>query len=645
MTAKYASPATRPAAAVTNSPDRALEADREHAGGGERGERERADVEEDAVDLRPAGAPFDDRGRGREDERRPWAEQGSTREGADCADRDRASVVHLDRERLAEADEHDERDEREDVVVGAEQEGQHARADADDRHEADEEREPEREREEARSVNRMCPGMPALLGRSQLERRWQRLDVVARFRDRGQPWLAVAGHGERLGACVERPVSPLELRAIDGEVGLVDQLVRVLAVARIGGDADRDRRADRLARRLDVERAIGDLAADPLGDLHRLLGARLRQQDAELLAAEPGRDVVVPEVHPEHLGEALQNGVAGEMAVRVVDVAQEVEVGHDQRERALEPLRADDLLVQRGPEVARVEQARLRVDASFGLELRHRERPVDEEHRRDGERDQPRVGVPEGRDDDSEAGERELGRQSVEREQARLTDRMPVPEQQHRREHRVVQADEDDRARKTGGCQTEARARDQPVGMEDQPHRPPRRDRRDHVVADVEALPVPGGPVLQPGRDVLHDCDDDDQLRRQEQDRGNQEDVRRVVRLVARRLDERDLCERGAGREQQERHPDLGAVGLRLEPRDERRRDEPGEDGDRDQVRGRRDREPPVSARASAPAARRRKPRGKRRSRRAHDRSPRAACRVSPDPGLGAAERWLHVSS
>ena len=275
--------------------DGALEPDGEHAGGCERGERERADVEEHAVDLRPAGAPFDDRGRGREDERRPWAEQGSACEGADRADRDRASVVHLDRERLAEADEHDEGDEREDVVVGAEQEAQHARADAHDRHEADQEREPEREREKARSVNRMRPGMPALLGRSQLERRRQRLEVVARLRDRDQPWLSVTGHGQRLGARVECAVSALELRAIDGEVRLVDQLVGVLAVARVGGDADRDRRADRLARRLDVERAIGDLAADPLGDLHRLLGARLGQQDAELLTAEPRRDVVVPE--------------------------------------------------------------------------------------------------------------------------------------------------------------------------------------------------------------------------------------------------------------------------------------------------------------------------------------------------------------
>ena len=41
---------------------------------------------------------------------------------------------------------------------------------------------------------------------------------------------------------------------------------------------------------------VGDRAADPLGDLERLLGRRLRQQDRELLAAEAGRDVVVAQL-------------------------------------------------------------------------------------------------------------------------------------------------------------------------------------------------------------------------------------------------------------------------------------------------------------------------------------------------------------
>ena len=578
--------------------DGALEADREHAGSRQRGERERPDVEQDAVDLGPAGAPLDDRRRGREHERRPRAEERRSGQRADRADRDRSTVVDLDRERLAEADEDDEGDQREDVVVGSEHEPDDARPDPDDRDEADEKGEPEREREEARPVHRVRPWMPALLRRSDLDGRRKRLEVVARFRHCDQSRLAVVGDRQRLGACVEHTVSALELRAVDGEIRLMDELVRVLAVTWVRGDADRDRRADRLARGLDVDGAIRDLAADPLGDLECLLGARLRQQDAELFASEPRRDVVVPEVRPEDLGEAFQDGIAREMAVRVVDVAQEVEVGHDQRERTVEALRAHDLLVERDPEVARVEEPGFRIDTCLGLELRHRERPVDQEHGSDRERDQPRVSVPERGHDDAEAGERELRRQAVEREQARLADRVSVPKQEHRREHRVVQPDEDDRAGEPCDGEAEAHARDQPIGMEDHPHRRPGGHGGDHVVADVEALAIPGGAVLEPGRDVLDDRDDDDQLRGQEQDRRDQEDVGCVVGLVAPRLHERRLRGGRAGHEQQEHDPNTRAVALGLEPRDERRCDEPRDDRDRYEVRGRREREPPGAARA-----------------------------------------------
>ena len=44
-----------------------------------------------------------------------------------------------------------------------------------------------------------------------------------------------------------------------------------------------------------------DRAADALGDLERLLRRRLGQQDAELLAAEARRDVVVAQLCAEDL--------------------------------------------------------------------------------------------------------------------------------------------------------------------------------------------------------------------------------------------------------------------------------------------------------------------------------------------------------
>ena len=391
-------------------------------------------------------APLDDRRRRRENERSARPEEGGTRERAHGADRDRASVVHLDRERLPEADEHDERDQRKVVVAGAEDDAEHARRDADEGDEAHEERQPAREREEPRAVDGVRPRMAPLFRRDQLDGRRQGLEVVARLRDRDEPRLAVDRDGQRLGRRVEDAVSPLELGPVDGEVGLVDELVRVLAVARVGSDADRDRRPDRLARRLDVERALGDLAPDPLGDLERLLRAGLRKENAELLAAEARRHVVVAQLRAEDLGDALEHGIAGEVAVRVVDVAQEVEVGHDQRQRAPEALGAHDLLVQGEPEMACVEEPGLRVDARFRLELWHGERAVNQEHRGDRERDQPRIRVPERREHDTERREHELGREPVEGEEARLTDRVPVAEEQHRGEHRVVQPDEDERA-------------------------------------------------------------------------------------------------------------------------------------------------------------------------------------------------------
>ena len=282
-------------------------------------------------------------------------------------------VVHLERERLADPDERDDRDEPEDVRGSCRRRcptTPAAMPTTPTRPTTIASRcESERKRGPVQRVR--AAGGAARLGLD-LERRRGPDAVLAVLGHRDEPSASLGGHEQRLGARVEDAVAALELRAVDGEVGLVDELVRVRAVAREPGDADRDGRADRLARRLDVEQPRRRRPADPLGDLDRLLGRRLRQQDRELLAAEAGRNVVVAELRAEDLRDPLQDGVAGEMAVGVVDVAQQVEVGHDQRQRPLEALARAQLVLERGREVARVEEAGLRVDARLGLERRHR---------------------------------------------------------------------------------------------------------------------------------------------------------------------------------------------------------------------------------------------------------------------------------
>src|SRR5207253_2325725 len=108
-------------------------------------------------------------------------------------------------------------------------------------------------------------------------------------------------------------------------------------------------------------------------------------EDRELFASEPRGDVVLAKLALEDLSDALKHGIAGQVTVGVVHVAKQVEVGHDQRQRALEPRRARELLGERRCEVPRIEEARLRVDSRLLLELRDRERPMDQEERRDRE--------------------------------------------------------------------------------------------------------------------------------------------------------------------------------------------------------------------------------------------------------------------
>src|SRR5919204_194474 len=81
-----------------------------------RRERERADVEEHVPEAEAPGAPLDggDRHRERQGDARP--EEGGAGERADGADGDRADVG-LERERLAQADEADDGQQAEDVVV------------------------------------------------------------------------------------------------------------------------------------------------------------------------------------------------------------------------------------------------------------------------------------------------------------------------------------------------------------------------------------------------------------------------------------------------------------------------------------------------------------------------------------------------
>ena len=130
---------------------------------------------------------------------------------------------------------------------------------------------------------------------------------------------------------------------------------------------------------------------------------------------------------------------------------------------------------------------------------------MDQEQRGDRERNQPGIELPERRDREPEGREHEVGREALEREDAGLTQRMSARERDHRREHHVVRRDGDGARDEPGGRPPQLLVGDQPVRVQHDRGCPPRRQVAERVVADVEALDVPGVAFLEPLRHVHHD--------------------------------------------------------------------------------------------------------------------------------------------
>ena len=318
---------------------------------------------------------------------------------ADGADRDRAAVVDLERERLADADERDDREQADEVGARAEDEARAMPAAM-----PSELTTPTTTASAARA--RRSAARATACGLRLARRSSRRSGSAAAGGARERHVLVAvlaatatsrrgarsAGEQQRLGARAEDAVAALQLGAVDGEVGLVDQLVRVGAVLRVAGDADRDRGADRLARGLDLERALGDGAADPLGDLQRLLRRRLREQDRELLAAEARRHVVVAELlrgRPPRSPSAPRRRRGGRSVLLMSrSRSRSAMISDSGRSKRCG---AGELLGERGGEVAGVEEAGLRVDAGLGLQLRARAASGGSGSAARARRDQPRV--------------------------------------------------------------------------------------------------------------------------------------------------------------------------------------------------------------------------------------------------------------
>ncbi len=125
------------------------------------------------------------------------------------------------------------------------------------------------------------------------------------------------------------PVAAALLGQVAGLVGRDQELGHRLAVVVDLDHADAHAQLEGVV--VPHEAEILDRLAQVVGDQHGLVGRAVRQQHAELVAAEPGQDVAVAHLGLQHLGQQLQQHVAGAVAAGVVDDLELVEVHVQQR--------------------------------------------------------------------------------------------------------------------------------------------------------------------------------------------------------------------------------------------------------------------------------------------------------------------------
>ena len=148
------------------------------------------------------------------------------------------------------------------------------------------------------------------------------------------PWRPAAsnlreGERERPG----HPVAPLVLRLIQRFVGRADEIVDLQSVARRTRDTNAHRDRERANRRRHAPPA--DMRPNALCHLQGVLRGASGQNKEELLATVPPDDVIDPQGSLEQPAHLAQDAVSDEVAVRIVDVFEPVDVREEDGDGAI----------------------------------------------------------------------------------------------------------------------------------------------------------------------------------------------------------------------------------------------------------------------------------------------------------------------
>src|SRR3954452_21695145 len=144
--------------------------------------------------------------------------------------------------------------------------------------------------------------------------------------------------------CHPPAITAAGLGGVERVVGRADDRGRRVAVGREHRDTGRER--DPQLQPGDRNGPMTDGVADALGGVARSLPAGLRQDDDELLAAVATDHVDLADLIADPVGDLHHHRVAHLVAVGIVDLLEQVEVEHQDGQRAVEPAGTLDFSTQ-----------------------------------------------------------------------------------------------------------------------------------------------------------------------------------------------------------------------------------------------------------------------------------------------------------
>jgi len=179
----------------------------------------------------------------------------------------------------------------------------------------------------------------------------------------GQLQASLGGFLQRRGE-IEKAIAPVFFGGIHGLVGMLQQRVDIVGIARIYGDADTGRDVSQFVAET---KRLGQASDDFLGDgLDVGTIRQVGQDDREFVAAQTRDRIGIAQATADASGRLLQQDVAHVVPQCVVDLLELVEIDQQECQEEVGTPGLDDLLAQAVEEQPPVGQLRQRARGSMG---------------------------------------------------------------------------------------------------------------------------------------------------------------------------------------------------------------------------------------------------------------------------------------